>query len=98
VSFKIWNDSDAGHKTRIEIDGEDVSRYFSSLSITAGVRDAVKIELDIPAGERGWMRSEDPATLVFPIDGTRELLIKHGWTPPPVDAVVEVQPAVELHA
>lgn len=81
MSFKIWNDSDAGYQTRIEIDGEQVSGLFNSLTITAGIKAPVRIELDMPLGEQGWV-GDEPAELVFPIDGSRELLIKHGWTPP----------------
>lgn len=80
MTFKIWNDSDAGFKTKIEIDGERVEHCFSNLAITAGVKDAVKIELDMPIAEQ--LRSDKPARLVFPLADSRDLLIKHGWTPP----------------
>jgi hypothetical protein len=79
--FKIWNDSDAGRHTHIEIDGVDVSGQFNDLRITADVKSAVQVELDMCVAEVR-KREGEPAKLRFPMEGTRELLIKHGWTPP----------------
>lgn len=82
--FKVWNDSDAGYQTHIVIDGVEVSEQFNSLTITAGIKTAVQIELDMPIVEQGRFEGE-PTKLVFPVGGSRELLIKHGWTPPADD-------------
>lgn len=86
--FKIWNDSDAGYMTRVEIDGEEVSGNFQSLTITAGVKTAVEIELEplvveVPESRFSTGFDDDgPTRLIFGTKDTRELLIKHGWTPP----------------
>lgn len=86
MAFKIWNDGDYGRDCHIEIDGEDVSGKFQSLTVTADLKSAVKIEMDMPIAEvpvdRMWRGDDQPVRLIFPIGGTRELLIKHGWTPP----------------
>lgn len=88
MPFKIWNDGDKGRMTFVELDGEDVSGKFNSLTVHADLHTPVTIMLDmpideIPAGPR-WPGGDKilPPRLIFPIDGTRELLIKYGWTPP----------------
>lgn len=90
MPFKIWNDGDAGHLTRIEIDGEDVSRHFRTLCITAGARTAVEIQLEpiveeVPVGRFKGPNDNGPTRLVFGTAETQALLIKHGWTPPKGD-------------
>jgi len=80
MKFKIWNDSNAGRNTHVEIDDEDVSGLFSDLRITADINSVVQVELDMCIAEQ--RRFDRPAKLIFPAAGTRELLIKHGWTPP----------------
>lgn len=86
MAFKIWNDGNYGRDCHVEIDGEDVSGNFQSLRITAGIKAAVEIELDpivveVPAG-RFKQPEEGPVRLIFGTKDTRDLLIKHGWTPP----------------
>jgi hypothetical protein len=80
MSFKIWNDSDDGRRCRIEVDGEDISGAFNKLSITADIKSAVEIELEMGVFEQE--RTNGDVRLVFAGKDTRELLIKHGWTPP----------------
>jgi hypothetical protein len=87
MSFKIWNDGDSGRNCHIEIDGEDVSASFHHLQIVAGLKTAVEIELDPIVAEVPERRfdsdPDDGATrLVFGTAETRELLVRHGWTPP----------------
>lgn len=80
MAFKIWNDGNSGRNCHIEIDGEDVSHNFMSLSITADVNSVVTIEMDPMVAEQ--KRFDRPARLIFGAKDTRDLLIEHGWTPP----------------
>jgi len=87
MAFKIWNDGNAGHNCHIEIDGEDVSHIFRALSITADIKSVVRIEMDPVVAEVPKRRFDsDPddgrTRLIFGTKDTRELLVKHGWTPP----------------
>jgi hypothetical protein len=82
--FKIWNDGDRGYKTHIEVDGEDVSDKFDSLVVRADLKEPVRIELGMPIDE--YRQDDQCPKLLFPGKGARELLIKHGWTPPKDDA------------
>jgi len=88
MAFKVWNDGVYGRTTHIEIDGEDVTGKFHQLVITAGIDGMVDVALGMPVAEQNLPGR--PARLAFPVAGQRELLVKHGWTPPADDnSVVE---------
>ena len=80
--LRVENTSGVGYKTKIFIDEQDVSECFSDVKVTAGVKGAVTVELEALVAEcfiDGHMQ------LKLVGDGTRELLIKHGWMPPAED-------------
>lgn len=82
---RIVNDDGRGMQTRIYIDDQDVSSCFSAVTVKAGVRTAVTAELEVVAAAVDFEGFEH---LRFPNGETRELLIRHGWTPPASPAVV----------
>ena len=91
---RIVNTSGVGYKTRVYIDDVDVSACFSNVLISVDIKDAVSAQMtaQICEFEVDGVRVDE----MF-VEAGRDLLIATGWTPPaPVDAVVEVQPAVEL--
>jgi hypothetical protein len=90
--LKITNDGGAAWKTKITVDDQDVSNCFSGYRITGAVGEAVKVELDVVVAEIDF---EGTKELRMPFAGTRELLIRHGWTPP-AQAITEDVPPVDL--
>jgi hypothetical protein len=81
-TFKIWNDTGKGRDTHIELDGEDVSAAFNDVTVRAGVRGRVEVILSTVAAEIPKQPFEAEPARLFLAPVTRELLIKHGWTPP----------------
>jgi len=81
-SFKIWNDSDYGRNTHIELDGEDVSGAFSDMVVRAGVGGRVEVELFAVAAEVPVRPFDAELARLYLAPKTAEVLIKHGWTPP----------------
>lgn len=79
MSFKIWNDGDIGRDCHIEINGEDVSACVQTLAVHADASGPVTIALGLGVFET--ITPARPLRLWFAND-TRDLLIKHGWTPP----------------
>lgn len=90
--LKITNGGGAAWKTKITVDDQDVSGCFSGYRITGAVGEAVKVELDVVVAEIDF---EGTKELRMPFAGTRELLIRHGWTPP-AQAITEDVPPVDL--
>lgn len=86
--LRIVNSSGLGHQTQIFIDDVDVSDCFNSLTVNTSVDSGVEVQLNAIICE---FEVENALRLRMPVDGTRELLIKHGWTPPtePVGIPVE---------
>jgi DNA-binding transcriptional regulator YiaG len=85
---RIVNDDGRGYMTRIYIDDQDVSECFSAVKITAGTKGALVAELDAIAVAVDVHNVEQ---LRIPSETTRDVLIRHGWTPPaePVTVVSE---------
>lgn len=77
--LKIVNTTGVGRTTQIFIDDQDVSTCFSSASIKTNVNGAVLVELEAVVVEIDF---EGVKELRMPFTGTREVLIRHGWTPP----------------
>jgi DNA-binding transcriptional regulator YiaG len=74
--------------TKVYIDGQDVSECFSAVKIKASTEGALVAELDAVAVA---VDVHDVEQLRIPSDVTRDLLVRHGWTPPaePVTVVSE---------
>lgn len=77
--MRIVNKSGVGFKTQIFIDDVDVSDCFTDLKIVVGLKDAVKVEMEAVVVE---IEFEGVNEIRMPFEGTREMLIRHGWTPP----------------
>jgi hypothetical protein len=84
--LKIVNTEGVGFKTKIFIDGEDVSSCFKEAKIGIAYDGAVEVELSPVLAE---IEIDNVMQLKMPVDGTRELLVKHGWTPPVEPKVVK---------
>jgi hypothetical protein len=81
--LRIVNTSGAACTTKIYIDDHDVSSAFNGFTVKAGLYGGVAVQLDAPIAE---LELEGDATeLELPRPETRELLLKHGWTPPEGD-------------
>jgi len=87
--LRIVNTTGVGSRTQIFIDDTDVSGCFSSATIKADLNDAVKVELEAVVVE---IEFEGGKELRMPFTGTRELLIRHGWTPPAQNISEEIPP------
>lgn len=77
--MRIVNTSGVGFQTKIFIDDIDVSTCFSDLRVVVGLKDAVKVELEAVVVE---IEFDGVNEIRMPFEGTREMLIRHGWTPP----------------
>lgn len=84
--LRVENTTGNGWQTKIFIDDVDVSTCFNNVRVTAGLKDAVVVELDAIMAE---CIVDGHLQVKMPVDGTRELLIKHGWTPPSDDHWVD---------
>jgi hypothetical protein len=87
MKLRIVNDDGRGFNTKVYIDDQDVSECFRAVRIEAGLTGPVTAELEAVACE---VQVGDVLQLKLPNEGTRDLLIKHGWTPPaePVEVPV----------
>lgn len=88
---RIVNRDGRGLMTQVFIDDVDVSSCFSGVNIKAGVHNAVTAQLEavvVAVDFDGVEHLRMPAA-----ETTRELLIRHGWTPPaePVEVPSETR-------
>lgn len=77
--LRIVNTTGVGHKTQIFIDDQDVSTCFSSATIKTDLNNLVQVELEAVVVEIDFDGTKE---IRMPMPGTREILIRHGWTPP----------------
>lgn len=89
--LRVVNTTGAGFHTQVFIDDQDVSSCFNAATITTTLRGPVEVQLNAIICE---IEIDNAMSLRMPNEGTRELLIKHGWTPPAEHVVV---PAVHKH-
>lgn len=92
LSLRIVNSGGIGRNTKIFIDDQDVSSCFSAVKINADISGSVQAELEAVIVE---IEFEGGKELRMPFAGTRELLIRHGWTPP-VQEISPEAPPVDL--
>lgn len=71
--------------TRVFIDDHDVSECFNAVKLSADIRGGMAAELSALAVAVDVSGIEQ---LRMPADATRDLLIRHGWTPPAEPVVV----------
>lgn len=90
--MRIVNTTGVGYKTKIFIDDVDVSDCFSDLRVIVGLKDTVKVEMEATVVAIDFEGVEE---IRMPLSGTRELLIRHGWTPP-VQSISDEVPPVDL--
>lgn len=77
---RITNDQLPAWGSRIEIDGQDISRWVAHYEVVGDVRDATILRLDILVG--GLVIEAPMAGELELGPGTEALLIKNGWLPP----------------
>lgn len=82
-TFRITNGTGLGRDTYVVIDGEDVSPDLQAVTVRASANGLVEIELE-PLVTEAPAFGGRPARVVFG-GATRDLLIRHGWTPPADD-------------
>lgn len=82
---RIENSTGVGFKTKVFIDGVDVSNCVSDAVIHTPLEDAVTATLTVLVSELDI----DGSHLRVPLapgatvtDGAHKLLVQHGWTPP----------------
>ena len=78
---RIENNTGAGFKTQVFIDGVDVSYACTGVTVHAPLKDAVTADVTMLVSELAI----DNINWQPALDHTREALIKAGWTPPPDD-------------
>lgn len=83
--LRVVNEDGLGFKTKIFIDDQDVSECFNKVSVDASLQGAVHVTLDAVVAELEF--DGEYSVLHMPAQDTRELLIRHGWTPPPEEDV-----------
>lgn len=77
---RITNPTMVGYKTKIELNGLDISQWVYKFSVGAAVKDAVTLDLTLYCGQLE-LESQmiDNLALTPAIEG---LLVKHGWIAP----------------
>lgn len=75
---KITNDSVFGFRTKIYVDGKDISAWCQRAEVVYHYKNVNVVRLDIVAGT---LEVESDAALKLSTDA-EALLIKNGWTPP----------------
>ncbi len=81
-TFSITNETGRGRDTRIVVDGEDISGACQHLTIEADVEGPISVEVTPGVFEHCHSTDPDVPARLFIINAARELLLKHGWTPP----------------
>lgn len=81
--LRVVNTTGLGHQTQVFIDDQDVSSCFNEMTVAITMRGAVEVTLNAIVCE---LEFDNVPVLEMPCEGTREVLIKHGWTPPPEPA------------
>jgi hypothetical protein len=83
--LRVVNDTGQGRDTRVYIDGEELTTNFTEarIAISAAARGDVEITLNplVFEVDTGTFEVTGNTKLVF-FEQTRDLLVKHGWTPP----------------
>lgn len=77
--LRIVNKGGVGRNTKVYIDDLDVSSCFNAVTVHAHNKDVVIATLQAVVLETEF---EDVPVVTFPQPAVKELLIKHGWTPP----------------
>lgn len=71
----------------VKLDGEDISKQVRSLSITATAGQLPAVVLDLLVFEID-SEAEEGVSEIQVTQGTADLLLRFGWTPPPSGYVV----------
>jgi hypothetical protein len=77
-SFKVGPGDKPG-TTKVELDGEDISHLTAGVTVTYEPASFPRVELDVCVFTA--TSGEGLAEIRLP-KGTRDLLVKFGWTPP----------------
>lgn len=74
------------YETKVELDGQDISRALRGITIRceAAHRPSVDLDLKLDAIEVARLAVRDPDFIVSMSDDVRDALIALGWTPPGV--------------
>lgn len=80
AKLRITNKGGVASRTRVELNGVDISEHCQGVRFGAQVKDVCQATLDLLVGE---VEIDGDVLLRMPDEATRDLLIKHGWTPPP---------------
>lgn len=89
---RVVNTSGIGHETKIYIDDVDVSGCFNNVTVNAALDGGVEVQLSAVVCE---VEVDRALVLRWPGEDTRELLVKHGWSPP-VEPVVVPAPDKQI--
>lgn len=77
---KITNSTMVGRRTKIELDGKDISSWVFGYELSADMQSANTLRLDLYVGS---VEVEQPVTVELDLDRTlRAALVADGWTPP----------------
>jgi hypothetical protein len=77
---KISNDSRLAWKTKIELDGMDISPWVYRYQVGASVRDVNTLQLELFVGSLVIDQPVSDELSLGPV--MHDLLVKHGWTAP----------------
>lgn len=78
-SVRITNSGPVARNTRIEINGNDISRWVERYELVGDVHDVTVLRLDLFVGD---LAVEAPAREELTV-GLRDALVRNGWQPPP---------------
>lgn len=80
---KVTNSSLAGWKTKVEINGQEISSWCQNVEVIYNAKGVNVVRIDVLAGSLE-VESDALIELAAPAKG---FLIQHGWTPPPDEPI-----------
>jgi hypothetical protein len=80
-TVRITNTKTMARNSKIELDGQDISAWCCRYEVVGALKDLVVLRLDLYVGELEIETPVDPTVVVD--QGLADLLVEHGWTPPP---------------
>lgn len=79
-TVRITNDTVKAYRSRVELDGKDISSWVHSYAVVGRVNELTVLRLELYVGDRDLQLPAHEEVTVC--EDLAELLTRHGWRPP----------------